>query len=267
MLGKLIKYEFKHTSKTMFLTYAVLAVCTVMGAISLRYLNNRPLDNPFFNAMSKGMLALYVVVMIAVCCVDFTYLYVHYYKTMYSAQGYLTHTLPVPSAAIFHAKMFCFFAWIVVSILISALSFLCFLWIGADMALSRIILFFTEGKLIAVFGTTIGNFICAILAQAFLGILLCFLWIAASMAIGQLFQKNRTGYTILAAACLYIASQLVNTVFLVLFVKYSPSDMLKGNIDYAVEALTSGAMAINAAFALALYGICLYINSRRLNLE
>ena len=35
MLGKLIKYEFKHTSKTMFTTFVVLAFATLMGSIAL----------------------------------------------------------------------------------------------------------------------------------------------------------------------------------------------------------------------------------------
>ena len=267
MLGNLIKYEFKNTAKTMLTTYAVLAVCTVMGALSLRYLNERPFDHTVFSAVGKGMLILYVVSVIAVYSFHFIYLFSNYYKTMYSAQGYLTHTLPVSPAATLNVKIFSFFIWMVASTLLSVLSFLCFLWIGADMAFLRIISFFTDGTLVTVFGEAIDKLILSILLSAFLGILLCILWIGASMAIGQLFHKNRTGFTVLAAAGLYIVNQMVNTSFLIYFVNYDSGDILKGNIDYAVEGLTSGAMAINAVCILVLYGICLYINKKRLNLE
>lgn len=270
MLGKLIKYEFKNTSKTMLLTYAALAVFTIMGSLALRYLNERPFHNTFFNAISKGLLALYVIAIIAIYCMNFIYLCSHYHKTMYSAQGYLTHTLPVSPAAIFSVKIFSFFIWIVASTFLSVLSFLCFVWIGSDPVAFRTVSFFSKSQRIeSLFGTSAGYIIFSVFMEAFLGILLSILWIAASMAIGQLFQKNRTGFSILAAVCLYIASQTVNTLFLAI------AGYQGGYAFYAlsisrrrfVETITGGTMAINTVLILILYGICLYINKKRLNLE
>ena len=112
MLGKLFKYEFRHTAKTMFLTYAALGLFTLMASAAL-YRMNRGLDSDktFFTVLSTTMLILYIIAIIAIYCVDFIYLIYQYYKTMYSAQGYLTHTLPVSPTAVFSVKILAMFVW------------------------------------------------------------------------------------------------------------------------------------------------------------
>ena len=82
MLGKLFKYEFRHTAKTMFLTYAALGLFTLMASAAL-YRMNRGLDSDktFFTVLSTTMLILYIIAIIAIYCVDFIYLIYQYYKT------------------------------------------------------------------------------------------------------------------------------------------------------------------------------------------
>ena len=92
MIGKLIKYEFKHTSKTMFTTWIVLAAATLMGSLALYRLDQgNHSDTTFSVVMNVIMLVLYIIALIGIFYVDFIYLCYHYHKTMYSSQGYLTH--------------------------------------------------------------------------------------------------------------------------------------------------------------------------------
>ena len=132
MLGKLFKYEFRHTAKTMFLTYAALGLFTLMASAAL-YRMNRGLDSDktFFTVLSTTMLILYIIAIIAIYCVDFIYLIYQYYKTMYSAQGYLTHTLPVSPTAVFSVKILAMFVWMFFSSMLSVLSVLILLQIGS----------------------------------------------------------------------------------------------------------------------------------------
>lgn len=104
MLGKIIKYEFKDTSKVCGLILLVIAVMTLIGALGLilpvnLLSDSRTTDNDLSSALWVMMLSmtmiLYVIMLMGVTYGMMIYQGVHFYKTMYSDEGYLTQTLPV----------------------------------------------------------------------------------------------------------------------------------------------------------------------------
>lgn len=274
MLGKLIQYEFKHTAKTMALTYAVLAAATLMGSAALYRLhcegNGAAPSGSFLTVISVIMLLFYVIAIIAIYCVDFIYLCSNYYKTMYSAQGYLTHTLPVSPAASFGVKIFAMFVWMFVSTVLSALSFLVLGRIGSGGAIFNEFSAYAwntfSEEVYAMFGISGGLLLFLFALSGLLGILLSILWIAASMAVGQLSQKNRTGFSILAAVAFYMANQIINTIFLAVS-GYNLGSLLDGSASAFMKTVLWGSITMTIVFLVILYGICIYINKRKLNLE
>ena len=58
MLGKLIKYEFKHTSKTIFTTWAVLAAATLMGSLALLRLDQGDSSDATFSVIMSGVMLI-----------------------------------------------------------------------------------------------------------------------------------------------------------------------------------------------------------------
>lgn len=274
MLGKLIKYEFKHTAKTMALTYAVLAVATLMGAAALYRLNhegNQAIPSgSFLTVISVIMLIFYAIAIIAIYCVDFIYLCAHYHKTMYSAQGYLTHTLPVSPAASFGVKIFTMFAWMFISTVLSTLSFLIFVQIGSGGVFFKEFTSFEWGifaeEAYAMFGISGGYLLFLFAAEGILGILLSILWITASMAVGQLAQTSRTGFTILAAVCFYAINQVVSSLLLAVS-GYNLGALLDGDAASFMKTIFNGGLAMTIVSLIVLYGICIYINKKKLNLE
>lgn len=271
MLGKLIKYELKHTAKAMVLTYAVLAVATLMGAVALYRLNDGTgSTSSFLDIISAVMLVLYVLAIMAIYCIDFIYLCSHYHKTMYSAQGYLTHTLPVSPAAIFGVKIFAMFVWMLVSTVLSILSFFIFVQCGSGGVFFEEFSSFDWGifseEVYALFGISAARLMLFSVLSGVLGILLYILWIAASMAIGQLFNKSRTGFSILSAVGFYLASQIVNSIFLAVS-GYSLTSLLEGSASVFMNTVLWGGVTQTVLFIAVLSGICVYINKRKLNLE
>lgn len=269
MLGKLIKYEFKHTAKTMALTFAVLAVATLMGSIAL-YRISLGTDNTFLSVVSVIMVIFYLLAIVAIYCVDFIYLCANYHKTMYSAQGYLTHTLPVSPAATFGVKILVMFAWMFVATLLSAISFVTFLQVSSagrffDLFDKAAWYSFSQ-EVNAMFGISCAHLLILFVVEGILGILLYILWVTASMAIGQLSQKSRTGFSILAAAVFYVIYQILSTVFLALS-GYSLFSLIDGTAATFMKNVLYGSIALTAAALVILYGICVYINKRKLNLE
>lgn len=271
MLGKLINYEFKHTARTMLITYAALAVATLMGSIALFQIARGNAANETFSSITYiVLLVVYGIVIVGIYCVDFIYLSYQYYKTMYSSQGYLTHTLPVSPAAVLGSKILVFFVWMLFTTMITVLSLLVLLQIGSggeffdsfnDVSWSD----FSESTY-HLFGMSPGLLLFLFSVISLLGILLYILWITASMAIGQLSQKNRTICSILAAFGFYIADQILSTAVLV-SCGYTNGAFLNGGLTSFMHIIIGSSIGMTTLFIVVLYGICLYINSRKLNLE
>lgn len=271
MLGKLIKYEFKHTTRTMITTFAALVIATLIGSLALYRLNFKTVeDGTFVTIMSIIMVVLYAIVIIGVYCVDFIYLCYHYHKTMYSSQGYLTHTLPLSPTAIFGAKILVFFVWMLVSTLLSVFSFLILLQAGTGGSFLEEIRSLTwsdfSRDVYDLFGMPAGLLLVLFTVVSLLGILLYILWITASMAIGQLSRKNRTVCSILAAFCFYIINQVVSTLMLVAC-GYSNGALLNGELTSFMHLIFAASITTTLVFIAVLYGICIYINKKKLNLE
>lgn len=116
MLKNLFKYEFKSTAKIMLILYAILIVTTAVGSVVLYSLDlDQAGESKLASILSVSAIVLYILAIFAVLIVMYVYLCVHFYRTMYSAQGYLTHTLPVKALAPFHVKLITSFVWMFLS--------------------------------------------------------------------------------------------------------------------------------------------------------
>lgn len=102
MLGKLIKYEWKSISRVGILMLIGTLLASACAFISFR--------SPMWMRLMSGVevegftpfdllgilgLIVYITILICISYGMMIYLGIHFYKSMYSNQGYLTHTLPV----------------------------------------------------------------------------------------------------------------------------------------------------------------------------
>lgn len=254
----------------MFVTFIVLAVATIAGSLALYQLDQTGMEGTFFSIFSMIMLVIYTIAIIGIYCGDFIYLCYHYHKTMYSSQGYLTHTLPVAPAATFSVKILVFFIWMLISTILSVLSLFVLLQVGTGGEFLHALLDFSwqgfSQDVRDIFGFSAGVFLIIAIFEGLLNLLYTILFVTASMAIGQLFQKNRVAFSILAGFGIYMANQIVSTIFLVAC-GYSTRAFLEGDFSSFMYSILGGSTAITAIFLAAFCGICIYINRKRLNLE
>ncbi len=123
MLGKLIKHEWKSTYKPGCLMLGAVALITFFGWLAFQ--------TPMWQKMSSGgsfewldlfgifTLIMYVVMLVVVNYGILIYVGVHFYRTMYTDEGYLLHTLPVTKHEILFSKVLVGSLWmlfVVVSI-------------------------------------------------------------------------------------------------------------------------------------------------------
>ncbi len=131
MFGKLIKNEFRGTWKFMAAIFAAFAVMTLLGCISIQALIHA--DN--LGPLPVLTFILYILSFAVVFFGLLIDLSNRYYKTMYSTQGYLTHTLPASEHSIFASKLMVSAIWM----LAGTLLMLCSVFILGDVT--------TEGDL------------------------------------------------------------------------------------------------------------------------
>lgn len=103
MLRKLWKQEAKASGRTIVGMYGVLAAATIF--LILLFLASKLVGEGVMNVIFAIGCSIYALTVITVAVTNFIFLCVRFYQTMYSHQGYLTHTLPVKSTQILHIKL------------------------------------------------------------------------------------------------------------------------------------------------------------------
>ncbi len=121
MLGKLMKHEWKGTYKFGGIMVLTIFVLTLIGYLFLRYSAIgevmqgetvlKPAEIMTLTISSIGTLILYYLALIGAMYGAIIYLAVRFYKTMYTNQGYLTHTLPVTPGQLLTSKILVSGVW------------------------------------------------------------------------------------------------------------------------------------------------------------
>lgn len=278
MLRKLFKYEFKNTAKLMLTIYGIFIVSTLISTIGLSTdamqadVESMPL---VFQLLFFAVMMLYVLSMFALFLVTFVYVCIHFYKTMYSDQGYLTHTLPVKPMTLFNVKLTTAWGWMMGSMALFVLSIF-IMMLGA-----------TKGELITanldipialiseqfelVFGMKIVPFIFMMIVLMAFSCVSYLLMVYASISIGQLFNQHKIVMAIVAGIVIYIIEQIAGSIVLLLtgnsfFNTYLYADTVTvSEIIFSAPMIAS--MVLSVLFTIAFYIICVVIQKRHLNLD
>lgn len=297
MLGKLMKYEWKNIWKAGTLMLLGMLVVTVIGCVVLRMpggVVTGLLDNNDINATQSwfvlssfvATLILYVIMLLASTWGMLIFLGIRFYRSMYTDEGYLSHTLPVTANQLFLSK-----------ILVSGVWYL-FITIGIGISVVALIVslmtgLLNIGELSSVLTQYNGN-IWEFLADAFYelgrtyeeemginllhyGITLLLTYVAGpfitmvtlfgALTIGQLSSKHKGLMGILAYAGLTILSSIIGSTVQSAFmfganVANSASGItVSTNSAYDINVITS------LLIAAIMYGVSYYIMNRKLNLD
>lgn len=284
MLGKLFKYEFKNTAKIMLTIYAILIVTTLLGTLAMRFMFSidDASDDPNLIAtlFIVAALLLYVLGIFAFLIVTYVYMCTHFYKTMYSAQGYLTHTLPVKQLTTFHVKLITSFVWTFVALLLFTGSV--FFLLTGVMEVSLPELFSAEfmeefSFELSLMGFDMGGFLLQAFFSSALSCLTYLLWVFASASIGQLFSTNKVLASVIAGIILYFVNQILSLIVM-LIGNFANASSMSGVIFSMTAASESNvASTLNSSLlaqnlysivaAVVLYLICNVIVRRHINLD
>lgn len=295
MLGKLMKHEWKNIWKAGSLMLLGMFIVTLIGCIALYMLGaTGSFDS---SDMSVGqtwllissfaaLLILYVIMLMASTWGMLIYLGIRFFRSMYTDEGYLSHTLPVTANQLFLSKVLVSGLWyliISVGIIVSVLALILSTVMGvynigelsSELAQynGNIWAFISDGiyELGRFYeeqmGVNLLHYGITMLLAVVVGPFAAMITLFGSLTIGQLSSKHKGLMGILTYAGITILSSIIGSTMqsVLMFtngVMSSPGGFsMTSNTAYDVSMFT------NVLIAAVMYGISYYILNRKLNLD
>lgn len=119
MLGKLLKNEFRHSSRYILSIYAAVAAMAGLLALSM-----------MTSTAWLGAICCFILYVVGFAALVVTLVSVirNFYDTLFGKQGYLTLTLPVKSSSLLISKVIVAFIWTVTGFVVMLLTYLVIFW-------------------------------------------------------------------------------------------------------------------------------------------
>jgi hypothetical protein len=212
MFAQLVKHEFRATRRIMPWIYLVTALL-IGGSLLVDQLGIRWLRGLVLALMALGGLA--GVIMTYVLTIQ------RYYRNIYDAEGYLTHTLPVRSGQILGSKILVAFGWILASYILLLGVIVTIILLMSDSLAAPMNLDSLIQQAAALTGLTRQSFnglILAVAAYLCLSILYLLAQVFFAITLGNLSRLHALGLAapVLIWLGLYLACQIGILVFMVL---------------------------------------------------
>ena len=269
MLGKLLKHEWKAVTKVMLPANLVLIAITIIGRImiSARIYES---ENQIIQFILGFSTAIYILCLLAVALLCTIFLGYRFYKTTYTDEGYLLHTLPVNTHEIISSKLIVGAAWsLITSLFLFASVILLVLGLVPANDLSAVMREISYG-INHYIGSRFTAWCIFFVFMMIISTIYSILWLYAGISFGQLFPKHKVVGAFIGFAVIYFASQIVSLI-----------SMLIGGIagqalaiDESVEAFISYmesvylmSFGISVVFGVLFYVFTNYMMKKKLNLD
>ncbi len=273
MLGKLLKYEFKSTSRLLGIIYLAILVMSVVIGFSCRSLIQQVFETPeMYTAIpSTGrivstiiMASIYVILVIALVIITYYFIIERFYKSMLKGEGYLMHTLPVDTWQLVACKTISGFVW---SILASVVVILSMLIIIAGGGVWNT--FFTQviTELFRVwhyFNVSVGLIVTA----SVLSTIRLILTFYVSMAIGGSAKKHKLLYSVVTFIIILVIMRIIAAIGNVdMFTQLMNSSFLGGAEAWKLNVYFGKEIVWDAIYSAVFFFLSTFFLKRRLNLE
>ncbi len=298
MLGKLIKHEWKMTYKiggSLLLFLVVLGLLTGLSFLTPAWRamvsNNDVGRFTLADMLGVTMIILFCISLVAVSAGLIIYLAVHFFKGMYSEEGYLTHTLPATAHEQLGSRLIVGSIWMLlygVAVLVSVGIVLGILlqvalhgvgmtaaefWSRAGEGLREIDREFRQGA-----GMSLGVFVMVYVLMFVVGSVcsVCYLYGAATL--GQLSAKHKVLMSIASYFGIMILNQIITSMVILpismsgmlgserTYYSSTEAELVMSPVGYMLGT-TLTTLALNVVIAAALYFASIYIIKNKLNLE
>lgn len=291
MLGKLMKHEWKSTYRIGLLMVLLTIGITFFGWLAFRapmwsavsgenleYENVALIGTGLLDVLSIFTLLLYVILLVVIVVGTVVYFAVHFYRTMYTDEGYLTHTLPATKHQLLVSKILVSGIW---EIIILAMTYLSL----AALVLSAVMTVMPDGYTLKEFLEQIGNgfgmlrelleeefglnflvYKIMLLVVTLIGPFVSMTTIFGAISMGQLFTKHR----VMMAIVSYIGISVLNGILGSIVDSIAGSAIFRaGNEDFGAYFDVSmwQGIIVNLLIGVAMYFVSHFVTTKKLNME
>ena len=270
----MVKKLLKHEGIYYFRIFGLLLPLVLVFSFAVRVFDWLNQGNIFTEIIYYSSVLMLVISCIALLILATAISIVRFYKNMYSAEGYLTFTLPVTNRQHIFVKLLvstlCKFSCVVVVVIGALIAF-------ADRGFWQNLgdFFLNVGELYQLCGVFHGIvYTVELLLILLFASLSSTLLYYACITVGQTAKKNRILMAVAAYFVYYIITQIIGTVLTLFVTIVSMSDALmqvfSWMLNYPRLAAHMGffvATLISAAIAVLFWFITEYIMTKKLNLE
>lgn len=240
MLRKLLKHEWKSVSKILLPLHMGIILLTIIGCMIL---NTDTFDSEESLPLALLLFLFYTLSIMTFTGVTLIYIYVQFYKNLFTSEGYLWHTLPVTRTQLFHSKLLVGSFWCSLNSLFTVLSaaalgFAAGFHAASTEKMDNLQSLFMDGSLSKstdgtlasfkfsdIFGYSPAVFIILLLLVLFTSCISAVLMGYLSILLGQLVEK----YRLAASIGFYMAIYMVTQIFISLA-------MITPNIHYFINS-------------------------------
>lgn len=261
MLGRLMKHEFKATSRIFFPLYLVLVCISVINRFTLHL----SMDEGLIQIITNFFTSVQIILSIAILVITVLFMIIRFYKNLLSSEGYLMFTLPVKTHELILSKLLMTLFWFFTSLMAVLISLFIVFGTMDNISLFIEAISTTFEALNASFG---GNWVLLCIEFTILALLsLTFniLLVYIAIAVGQLFTKQKLVASFVSYAVFYMAIQLF------LLIVLATSGYFIFQDTYLISTLPQVAfpIVILTVFigCIVSYGATYHILDKKLNLD
>ncbi|MDO4313582.1 MAG: hypothetical protein Q4C52_10910 [Eubacteriales bacterium] len=268
MLAKLIKYDFKALNRFLIIIHIMLLIMAVLGRVTFVGVIMRNVDamSEFETiVMTAGILVYALMFMVAVLGTEIL-VGVHFYRNLFSDEGYLTHTLPVSRGQLLMSKTISGSLWILIDQILLILSGVILVY---TKEVAELLVNYKDRIWKAVgfpAGMGYGTILLVLFILCVVSALGNALMIYVSVAVGQLFSNHR----VLGAIVVYFGIGIVVGVVSGIFgASIAITDVVQETVSlYQLYVKLFGlSFGIEIAVAVIGYFITYLLMQKKLNLN
>lgn len=285
MLGKLIKYEWKGLIKPLSILYLVLLGITILTGLLIVTIN------PDYDDVTMGLSVLFTILSvliyyfgIIVCSLGtMLIIAIRFYKTCYTDEAYLTHTLPVSARQLLAAKTITSVLCYLLSMLIIGLTVVMLLIVLVthminlgEIPAAELSTGFSEllaelnQEFATEMGISISGYFIYLISISLVSSVCSIISILGCVSLGQLYTKHRILGAIIAYFVMTFVLQIAAYAGMIpMYAKifaaeYTGETILIFDLLRPTLIIT---MAASVIIAIVMYFINIHMMTKRLNLE
>ncbi len=270
MSGKLMKHEFKSTAKVMSAVYLVTIAVTLLEMIVVSFDILKSGEHIIGSFLIVTSTIFYILSIVGTYMVTCIFLTIRFYKTMYSLQGYLTHTLPVSPVATFHIKLFVSLIWMLLTIIVCILSVFSVLCAAGGSEFIGQLASYTWHDIESAFqftGFSTGGGISLLILYTIACCLSFLLFVFTSCSIGQLFGQYKIAASVVAGIVLNFLQGIISSLsILPVFFYVDFSGKIEAS-KTAIQISLCSVLGIFAIIIIAYYITNIIIVRKHINLD